>query len=145
MDDVRAPPELRAALLQVSQGVEHLHSLRIVHRFVWQVVAYIPVRERGEGEGGGRTGEGGGRATRILVSARTKGPGRREVQPSFGEICVFCTAVETAEQKLNRSFCRSPSEGSRRLLNFSGGVAVVIPPWVALAYRKFCTHTSGFG
>lgn len=30
--DVTAPPELRAALLQVSQGVEHLHSLRIVHR-----------------------------------------------------------------------------------------------------------------
>lgn len=34
-DDVSAPPELRAALLQVSQGVEHLHSLRIVHR--WDV------------------------------------------------------------------------------------------------------------
>lgn len=33
-DDVSAPPELRAALLQVSQGVEHLHSLRIVHRSV---------------------------------------------------------------------------------------------------------------
>lgn len=33
-DDVSAPPELRAALLQVSQGVEHLHSLRIVHRLV---------------------------------------------------------------------------------------------------------------
>lgn len=31
-DDVSAPAELRAALLQVSQGVEHLHSLRIVHR-----------------------------------------------------------------------------------------------------------------
>lgn len=33
-EDVSAPPELRAALLQVSQGVEHLHSLRIVHRCV---------------------------------------------------------------------------------------------------------------
>lgn len=31
-DDVSAPRELREALLQVSQGVEHLHSLRIVHR-----------------------------------------------------------------------------------------------------------------
>lgn len=33
-EDVSAPPELRAALLQVSHGVEHLHSLRIVHRCV---------------------------------------------------------------------------------------------------------------
>lgn len=32
-EDVSAPTELRAALLQVSQGVEHLHSLRIVHRY----------------------------------------------------------------------------------------------------------------
>ncbi|CAN0261910.1 unnamed protein product [Discosporangium mesarthrocarpum] len=30
--DITAPPEIRAALLQISQGVEHLHSLRIVHR-----------------------------------------------------------------------------------------------------------------
>ena len=32
-EDISAPTELRAALLQVSQGVEHLHSLRIVHRY----------------------------------------------------------------------------------------------------------------
>ncbi|CAM9850931.1 unnamed protein product, partial [Phaeothamnion confervicola] len=28
----RAPPQLRAALLQIAQGVKHLHGLRIVHR-----------------------------------------------------------------------------------------------------------------
>lgn len=54
-DDVSAPPELRAALLQVSQGVEHLHSLRIVHRFVWRAMAYLPSRGRG-GQVGGRGG-----------------------------------------------------------------------------------------
>ena len=38
-EDITAPPELRAALLQVSQGVEHLHSLRIVHRYLLGTVA----------------------------------------------------------------------------------------------------------
>ncbi|CAM9664324.1 unnamed protein product, partial [Hapterophycus canaliculatus] len=64
-EDVRAPPELRAALLQVSQGVEHLHSLRIVHRDLKPHNILLAAKDRkgpglGRRVGGARQAEGGG-------------------------------------------------------------------------------------
>lgn len=68
-DDVSAPPELRAALLQVSQGVEHLHSLRIVHRFVWRAMAYMRPRVGGGG-GNSRSGVDPPRESCLQSAAR---------------------------------------------------------------------------